>query len=437
MFVKNKKALISSRHGELSIYRRLVLDMLEEGLNLANPETYIKKALESEKLNRIRNADKLFVVSIGKAGSSLARGFIDVVERRIDYGVIVAPYGYGKDVPGFHVIESGHPLIDENSLRAGEEVVANLDGAGEDDLVILLVSGGGSSALSHPPADIPFEEKQKVIKYLMEKGAGISEINTVRRHISIVKGGWLAFIASPAPLINFIVSDVPGDRPEDVASGPGVPDPTTHADALNILKKYGLVDDCKPVSDYLLAGVMDMVPETPDENHPIFKKVSTEIILKNSIILDGIKEIIEREGHRCEIVQWNTLDELVEKHLELIEKGEKGFYISGGEFPVGAGGGRGGPNQELAVRIGLGAKTNRAFVFAGIDTDGKDGNSGYAGGIIDSISRNIWNKRGVNVEEYLSEHNTAEVLESSDDAIDTGPTGTNVNHLRILFIPSF
>ena len=435
MFVKNKKALISSRHGELSIYRRLVLDMLQEGLRLSNPETSIKKALDSEKLNRIRSADKLFVVSIGKAGSSLARGFIDVVERRIDYGVIVAPYGYGKDVPGFHVIESGHPLIDENSLRAGEEVVANLDGAGEDDLVILLVSGGGSSALSHPPADIPFEEKQKVIRKLMEKGAGIGEINTVRRHISIVKGGWLAFIASPASLINFIVSDVPGDRPEDVASGPGVPDPTTHADALNILKKYGLVDDCKPVSDYLLAGVMDMVPETPDENHPIFKKVSTEIILKNSEILNGVKEIIEREGQRCEIIQWNTLDELVEKHLELIEKGERGFYISGGEFPVGAGGGRGGPNQELAVRIGLEAKTNRAFVFAGIDTDGKDGNSGYAGAIVDSFTVKLWRDKGINPRDFLEKHDSSILLEHSMDAIDTGPTGTNLNHIRILFIP--
>ena len=180
---------------------------------------------------------------------------------------------------------------------------------------------------------------------------------------------------------------------------------------------------------------MDMVPETPDRNHPIFRNVSAEIILKNSDILNRVKEKIEGEGQRCEIIQWNTLDELVEKHLELIEKGERGFYISGGEFPVGAGEGRGGPNQELAVRIGLGAKTGRTFVFAGIDTDGKDGNSPYAGGIVDSFTVKLWRDKGINPWDFLEKHDSSILLEHSMDAIETGPTGTNLNHIRILFIP--
>jgi hydroxypyruvate reductase len=341
------------------------------------------------------------------------------------------------------MVEAGHPVPDAAGLSATLETLALADGAGSDDLVLALVSGGASANWIAPAPGVSLSEKQSVTRALLASGAAIGEMNTLRKHLSRIKGGRLAQRAYPARVVTVAISDVPGDDPAVIGSGPTVPDPTTLADARAIVERYRL--DLPPSVARALA---DPASETPKPGDPVFAATSFAMAARPSEVFAAAEAAVRAAGYEC--IQLGTALEgeardVAMTHgrlaLEVRAAGRRAVILSGGELTVTLRGhGRGGPNQEyaLALAIALGRTPGVAALAA--DTDGTDGGGGSAedpaGAFVDGTTLDRAVGLGLDPAAFLADNNSTEFFEKLGDTLAPGPTCTNVNDFRAILVDS-
>ena len=390
---------------------------------------------------------RLILLAAGKAAGSMTAlaeaHYLDtlglVPERLL--GHAVARHGYETKTRHIPMVAAGHPVPDKGSIASAERALALAQGATADDLVLVLLSGGGSANWVAPAGTLTLAEKQAVNKALLRSGAPIGEMNIVRKRLSRIKGGRLALAAAPARLLTIAVSDVPHDDPAAIASGPTVPDPSTMADARAIVARYGL--KLPPAAEALLA---DEANETPKPGHPAFAGSDYRIVARPA---DAIAAAVaaaraagyepidlgpDLEGEAREVAQGQA-----RQALALKAEGRRAALISGGELTVTiAGKGRGGPNQEFALALAIALASEPGIVALIGDTDGTDGGGGEAsdpaGAIIDETTLARARALGLDPAQSLRDNDSTGFFEGLGDLLRTGPTLTNVNDCRVILI---
>lgn len=403
-------------------------------LDAAAPETALARALD-----RIEHRDRALVLGAGKAGAAMAATFCASWEHPVR-GFVVTRYGHGlkgdEAAPGIEILEAGHPSPDHASLDAGARLLELARSIRDGESLYCLMSGGGSALAAAPLDGLELEHKRDAAGFLMHAGAGIGEINCVRKHLSALKGGRLARLARPAAVATFAISDVPGDDIADIASGPTIPDRTTQTDALAILEGYGY-----PRLGQLRGVLEDARYETPKPGDADFEADRAEIIATAATALDAAAGYLAEAGY--EVVRLgDDLDEkaqaLGRAHarlaLEHAAGGRRVALLSGGETRVvlSRHGGRGGRNLEYLAALAL-ELDGAAHVHAlAADTDGIDGDGDHAGGIVtpDLLERGA--SRGLSLDERLAEHDTYTFFDACASLLKTGPTRTNVNDFRVV-----
>jgi glycerate 2-kinase len=383
---------------------------------------------------------RMIVIGAGKASAAMARAVEDHWQGPMS-GLVVTRYGYGVACERIEIVEAAHPVPDEAGLVAAERMLRSVSGLDEEDLVLCLISGGGSALLPLPAAGLNLEHKQAVGRALLQSGATISEFNCVRRHLSAIKGGRLAAACHPARVLTLMISDVPGDRPIDIASGPTVGDPTTCADALQILQRYA-IDVPAAVRELLESGRGESVK--PDD--PRLGRAEWCMIATPQMALEAAALIAREAGYAAHILSDAIEGEarevgrvLAAIALQVAGRGQPFtapcVLLSGGETTVTVRGhGRGGRNVELLLSLAIAlAGHARIHALAG-DTDGVDGLEEIAGATVspDTLGR-AWAK-SLRPAEALANNDGHGFFSALGDALITGPTRTNVNDFRAVLI---
>lgn len=395
-------------------------------------------------LDRFEN---VYVVGAGKAGSVMAGAMESVLGDRLTGGIVNVKYGHSTPLRRVEVLEAGHPIPDTAGVDGTEEIVELLALLDEDDLVFCLLSGGGSALLPLPAEGVTLQEKQAVTELLLQCGATINETNTIRKHISRVKGGQLARLAAPARLVSLVLSDVIGDPLDIIASGPTVPDESTYADCHSILEKYGLRDRLPAtVTRHLEAGEKGTAPETPGPGDPVFCRTQTVMVANNRQALDSARTEAQKRGYNP-LVLSSSIDgetrEVARVYAAMAREIERygdpvrppACVISGGETTVTLkGDGKGGRNQEfvLATVAGI-AGLERTVVFSA-GTDGTDGPTDAAGAVADGYTLSRATEMGLDADACMNRNDAYHFFEPLGDLVMTGPTHTNVMDLRLLLV---
>lgn len=389
---------------------------------------------------------RLILLAAGKAaGSMTALAEAHYLDSGLDparlIGHAVARHGYETKTRHIPMVAAGHPVPDQGSLDSAARALELAGSATADDLVLVLLSGGGSANWVAPAGDLTLSEKQAVNKALLRSGAPIGEMNIVRKRLSRIKGGRLALVAAPAPLLTLAISDVPGDEPTAIASGPTVPDPSTMADARAIVARYRL--DLPPAARVLLD---DDASETPKPSHPAFANSEFRIIARP---LDAIAAAVAAAkaagfepidlGPDLEGEARDVAAEHAALALKLKAEGRRAAIISGGELTVTLRGkGRGGPNQEYALALAVALDGAPGIVGLSGDTDGTDGGGGEAtdpaGAVIDPATLQRAASLGLVPAQSLANNDSTGFFEALGDLLRTGPTLTNVNDCRVVLI---
>ena len=454
--IRNREDLManaSSRKDKLA--RRIALDAVEEALKASNPKRimFSRVRLKGEilKINDesfdLSKYERIFVLGGGKASGSMAEALEEILKNRIDDGLIVVPRGVAERHKLNHISlhESSHPIPDESSLLGAKKILEVAEKAGENDLVICLISGGGSSLMALPKESIPLRDKRRVTDLLLKSGATINEINVVRKHISSFKGGQLAKAIYPASLIGLMLSDVLGDPLDIIASGPTVPDSSTFADAVSILKRYGLWDKIpESVRQVLSKGLEGKIEETPKEGDPIFEKAKNIVIGNNRLACEAALKEIQRNGLKTLFL--TSFMEGEARHIgtffgaigrEIMATNRPlppplGI-IAGGETTVTVvGDGVGGRNQEIALSAALKIADADGIVVVSVSTDGIDGPTDAAGAIVDGKTISRARRLSLDPVEALGNNDSYKFFSKLGDLVLTGPTGTNVNDFTVL-----
>ncbi|HEX2966885.1 MAG TPA: glycerate kinase [Syntrophorhabdaceae bacterium] len=434
--------------------RDILISIFDAALRSVDPHASVSKLMD-EIIARFRsgNYNKFYVLSFGKASYPMASAVMDSAGDLVTDGIVITKYGHTDRVPnGFklQVVEAGHPVPDEQGYRATMNAIRLLEHSDEHTFVLCLISGGGSSLLVAPYPGVSLKDKQEITRLLLRSGADIYEINTVRKHLSAVKGGRLASIVYPARIESLILSDVLGDRLDVIASGPVVPDETTFVDALNILEKYEIIDQSPTsVVQMLRSGVEGHIPETPKAGNAIFDRVHTRIIGNNLKAIQAGKRKAEELG--CIVlvadtaVQGEARDagvrlacESLEVQTEMTRKGMQGkplCLISGGETTVTVrGDGKGGRNMELALAFAIELSDRRGISMLSAGTDGGDGPTDAAGAIVDGFTVSKGKALGIDPVHYLRNNDSYNFFQKIDELLIIGPTGTNVMDLQIILV---
>jgi hydroxypyruvate reductase len=385
------------------------------------------------------------LVAVGKAAVPMARAAEGVLGRRLEGGLVVAP-APGPGLRHAQLRLSSHPLPDARGEQAAREVEALTSSLGEDDRLLLLLSGGASALLPAPVAGITLADKVRTTDLLLRAGASIHELNAVRKHLSRLKGGGLLRAAAPARVVALVLSDVVGDDLSTIASGPAAPDPTTYADALAVLRARRVQGDVpSAVVHHLEAGERGEIAETPKPGDPLFVRVHTRIVGSNRLSLEAAARAARRLGFRPLVLTSRLEGEareaarfLVAVLAECVHDGRPArppvCLVAGGETTVTVrGGGVGGRNQELAVAaVEPLAALPVPAVLACLATDGADGKSDAAGGVVDDTT--LERARGLGLAPpaaFLEDNDSRSFLGPLGDLIVTGPTGTNVMDITV------
>jgi glycerate 2-kinase len=388
---------------------------------------------------------RLIVLGAGKGGGSLTEVaethyLARMPENRLD-GIAVTRHGYGRPTRRIPVVEAGHPIPDAAGLAGAERMLKIADAAGADDLVLVLLSGGASANLIAPASGITLEEKQATTRAILRSGANIAEFNCVRKHLSRIKGGRLAQHAQPARVVTLAISDVPGDDPAVIGSGPTVPDPTTLADARAVVSKYRL-----DLPEAVRRALDDPKNESPKPGDPAFANTSFHILARPADALAAAEARAREAGYDC-VVLGDRLQgearEVAANHARIAKdfaaQGRRIAILSGGELTVTLRGtGRGGPNQEyaLALAIALGAAKGIA-AMAG-DTDGTDGGRGLpddpAGAFLDDTTLARARALGLDPAAFLADNDSTGFFNGIGDLFTPGPTFTNVTDFRAILV---
>jgi len=449
MIIKNKEELLS--HGNIK-GREIALDVIENAIKAVDAYEATKKIVRKEDDELIvrdvaydlSKIGDIYVVGGGKATFSIAKALDEILGEKIKQGIIIVKKGEKRRLEHIEVIEAEHPLPDEAGLKGAKKIIDIAEKAKERDLVFCAITGGASALMPLPAENISLEDKRKVTELLLKCGATIDEINTVRKHISAIKGGRLAKRIYPAEIINLIVIDEIAGRPW----GPTVPDTTTFEDAVNVLKKYRLwtkISDT--VREHLKRGMGDPSLETPKPEDFKTLKVHNVVLADNEMMCEAAKRRAEELGFKPLVLTTRLEGESREAGIILasiakeIEEKNRPIkppcvLILGGETTVTITGqsGKGGPSQELVLGASLKIAGSKRIVVASIDTDGTDGPTKIAGGVVDGYTLKRAAEKGVDVFKSLMNHNSYNVLMKLQDAIFTGPTGTNVMDLDVVVI---
>ena len=414
----------------------IMREMFEAAIASAQPQLCVPPHLPTP--DQVRG--RLIVIGAGKASAAMARAVEDHWTGPLS-GLVVTRYGYKVPCSRIEIVEAAHPVPDAAGLQAAQRMLSLVHGLGPDDVVLCLISGGGSSLLPLPLPGISLEDKQQVNRALLASGATISEMNTVRRHLSAIKGGRLAAACHPARVINLLLSDVPGDRPLDIASGPTVPDPTTCSDALEIVRRYGISlpdhvlnvlttgagESVKP-SDARLAGLETLMVAAPQQALQAAAAVASRHGYTPYILGDAI------EGEARDVGKV-----LAAMSLQVAEKGEPFqrpcALLSGGETTVTLRGqGRGGRNVECLLSFSIATQGHpRIHALMG-DTDGVDGIEEIAGAMMGPNTLNRAFEFGLSPRARLDANDGHGFFQTLGNSVVTGPTLTNVNDFRVVLI---
>jgi glycerate 2-kinase len=395
----------------------------------------------------LKDYNRIFVVGAGKADAPMAKAVERLLGHHVSDGIIVVKDGHGLPLKGIRIHEASHPVPDERGVSGTEEVLSLVRNADEHDLVICLISGGGSALLAAPAEGISLKDKQEVTQQLLGCGATIHEMNTVRKHLSRVKGGGLARLAHPATVVSLILSDVIGDDLDVIASGPTVPDSSTFQQAMQILHRYDIWDRI-PVSvqKHVEKGVKGEIEETPKPGDTSFQSDSRELVGTNLQALTAARKEAERQGYHTIILSGmieGETSEVAKVHTAIAKEAVRSgnpqapplCVLSGGETTVTIKGkGRGGRNQEFALAAALEIEGEGHMVVLSGGTDGTDGPTDAAGAIADGETLVRARGKGLDPQDYLSRNDSYTFFEALDDLLITGPTRTNVMDVRIMLI---
>ena len=398
--------------------------IIERAIASAMPDEAVRKALAAVEL-----PDKVYLVAIGKAGAQMAKAAYAQLGHKICQGVAITKYDHSDgDIGPIKVYEAGHPVLDENSVKATDQVLKMVDGLGEKDTVVFLVSGGGSALFESPLVSL--EELQDINKQLLACGADIVEMNTIRKRLSAVKGGKFAAACAPARIVSVILSDIIGDPLDMIASGPAYPDASTCEDAIAIVEKYDL--------DLSVDALELLHQETPDKLDNVETYVTGSVRQLCAAASEaaqelGYKPVVLTASLCCEAKDAGSFLASIARYHK--DTDESLAFIAGGETVVRiTGEGLGGRNQELALSAACGiAGLENTAVFS-VGSDGTDGPTDAAGGYVDGDTASALQKLGVSIPAVLRANDSYYALRNVDGLVITGPTGTNVNDVCCLLI---
>ncbi|NIO04355.1 MAG: DUF4147 domain-containing protein [Proteobacteria bacterium] len=438
---------------DLPSMKRDAIEIFNAAVSAVEPSAAVKRFLKAKGNTLtvsghhydLREIAHIYVVGAGKASAAMAKAIEDLMMARITDGAVTVKYGYVADLRRIRLTEAGHPVPDENGVRGSERIVEVLRKATGEDIVIGLMSGGGSALTPLPVEGISLADKQTLTRSLLNCGATIHEINSMRKHLSRIKGGGLARLAYPALVINLMLSDVIGDPVEVIASGPCVPDPSTFKDCQEIVEKYGLSDKLPfPVLEYIREGVEGRVPETPKPGDPLFEKVQNTVIGSNIVAVKAAEKKAKQLGYHTRILSTfieGETREVAKVHSAVAKEIHKtgnpveppACVITGGETTVTIrGSGLGGRNQEFALAsVSEISGLDHTVVLSG-GTDGSDGPTDAAGAIADSTTWEKAKNSGLDPKAYLDNNDSHNFFEGVGDLLITGPTNTNVMDVRII-----
>jgi len=435
--------------------RRQVVQVLQAALDAVDPAAAVKRHVQrcgqsllvgnmAYDLNAYR---RVLVVGAGKAGAPMAQAIEEVLGDRITAGHVNVKYGHATPTRIVTVTEAGHPIPDEAGVAGSRAIAALLEDAGEDDLVVCLISGGGSALMTLPVEGVSLADMKALTDALLRRAATINEINTIRKHLDRLKGGNLARLAYPARVLALLLSDVVGNPLDVIASGPTVPDPTTFADAYALLERHGLVEEAPAaVLAHLRRGVRGEIPDTPKPGDPVFARTQNQIVASNDLAASAAERAAAQLGFNPLVLSTYVEGEAREVAKVLVAIGREilaserpvrrpACVIAGGETTVTVRGeGKGGRNQEMALMAAIALAGMGDVTIACLATDGTDGPTDAAGGLVDSATVARGEAAGRSVFEALAANDAYTFLDSAGDLLVTGPTNTNVNDLMAVFV---
>lgn len=443
--------------------RQLAWQIMQAALKAVDPALAVKNyfATHPQLVAAIKNTPgRLIVVGAGKAGAPMAAAVLEIFGDKIATGRVIVKYGHAAQPTAgptggeaaqklearIQLLEAGHPVPDQAGLAAAGEIARLLQQAGQDDTVLCLISGGGSALLTLPAEGLSLDDLQATTQSLLAAGATINQFNTIRKHLSAIKGGRLAQMAAPATVYTLILSDVVGDPLEVIASGPTAPDPTTFAEAWAIVEQYGLRDTLpETVRRRLQAGCAGKLTETPKPADPIFERVHHAIIGSNRLAAQAAVQAAQAAGLEATLLSTFIEGEAREvgKVMAGLAKGlvrdegplsRPACLVAGGETTVTLRGrGQGGRNQEMALAAAIALAHWPNVLIACLGTDGTDGPTDAAGAFADGETVGRAQAMGLNAVEYLNRNDAYNFFAPLNDLIVIGPTQTNVNDLIFVF----
>lgn len=429
--------------------------IFQAGLEAVNARSAVQRFLQwedprlsvGEQVYDLSSFENVYVIGAGKASAAMAEAIELLLGNRVQSGILNVKYQHALPLKTVQVNEAGHPVPDEAGMWGTQQMIQLLQSTGEHDLIICLISGGGSALLPCPAAGMTLADKQQVTQLLLDCGATIHEINALRKHLSKIKGGRLAQLAYPSTLVSLILSDVIGDDLDSIASGPTVPDRSTFQDCWQIVNKYGLesriADSAKEI---LRRGAAAKIQETPKINDPIFQKVQNLIIGSNILAVEAASRKADELGYRSLVLSTmieGETREVAKVHAavakEILESGHPvqppACVISGGETTVTIRGkGLGGRNLEFTLAAALEIEGMKGVVVLSGGTDGTDGPTDAAGAIADGATVSRADEVGIKASQYLDDNDSYPFFETLGDLLITGPTFTNVMDLRLLLV---
>ena len=429
-------------HGVASVQPKNILDKF---LFVNNKEITIKEKNRKKTYKKVKD---IFVICIGKASVDMAltaKSIFSKKSLKIKTGIVVVNKENFKNVKGFKCFSSGHPIPDSNGLKAAKFIKNTLKNLDKDDLVLMLISGGGSALLPFPVNGVSLKDKILTNKLLLGSGANIKEINSVRKHLSQFKGGNLIKLCYPAKIHGLILSDVIGDDLGSISSGMTTYDETKFSDVLSILKKYKLWGKLPvKVKNYISEGLKEKKLETPKKNNKIFKETTNTLIGSNTICLKNINDYCKKKMLNSKIIFYNIdmdvkkFSEYFVKKIKTIKSKKPLILLSGGETTVKVkGSGKGGRNQEFSLHFLKEMRRKslkKDFFLLSAGTDGRDGPTNAAGGIVDASSIDEIKKKNINLNEELKKNNSYDVLKKINSLVIIKGTNTNVADIQILLL---
>ena len=435
--------------------RAIALNLVNAALGAVDPAAAVKRFLRvdgdallvADRRYDLRRYKQILVVGAGKAGAPMAQAVEDILGDRIAAGLVNVKYGYTAPTRVVELNQAGHPIPDEKGVAGARRMAQMARDASEDDLVIALISGGGSALMVLPSEGVSLNDKRRLTDSLLRSGATINEINTVRKHLSQVKGGSLARLAAPAEVITLMLSDVVGSPLDVIASGPTVPDTSTFQDAWKVIVAHDLVDELpKSIADRLQSGLQGQIEETPKAGDQVFARCQNVVVSSNEIAAKAVLDQASQDGLNTCLLSTLVEGEAREVARVVVAIAREISYsgnplprpacvVLGGETTVTVRGhGLGGRNQELALSAAIGIDGLAGAMIVTLATDGSDGPTDAAGAIVTGDTYRRACERGLDPHRFLADNDSYHFFQQLGDLLVTGPTNTNVNDLTFVLV---